>query len=226
MKVLLLKDVYKLGRAGDVKRVADGFGRNFLIPQRLATLATPGAMTQAERIRESATKERARLNEELGAVAEQLNGLTLNFPVKAGETGKLYGSITSAMIMDSIKEASGIELDKRQLDAQPIKTLGVHTVEARLTIDLTPELTILVYREGDAPETAYGLDEDLVAEAEEAGQFVELAAELEAEFDEALEEMDVEQDLEALLDATAATLEDESEAQDMDEVISPESDEG
>ena len=203
-----------------------GIGRNFLIPQRLATLATPGAMTQAERIRESAAKERARLNEELGAVAEQLNGLTLNFPVKAGETGKLYGSITSAMIMDAIKEASGIELDKRQLDAQPIKTLGVHTVEVRLTIDLIPELTILVYREGDAPESAYGLEEDLVVEAEEAGQFVELAAELEAEFDEALEEMDVEQDLEALLDATAATLEEESEAQDLDEVISAESDEG
>jgi len=130
------------------------------------------------------------------------------------------------MIMESIKEASGIELDKRQLDAQPIKTLGVHTVEARLTIDLIPELTILVYREGEAPETAYGLEEELVVEAEEAGQFVELAAELEAEFDEALEELDDEQDLEALLDATAATLNDESAAEDMDAAASAESDEG
>ncbi len=223
MKVLLLKDVYKLGRAGDVKRVADGYGRNFLIPQRLATLATAGAMTQAERIRESATVERARLNEELGAVAEQLNGMTLNFPVKAGETGKLYGSITSAMIMDAIKDASGIELDKRQLDTQPIKTLGVHQVEARLTIDLIPELTILVYREGETPESAYGLEEDLAVEAEEAGQFVELAAELEAEFDEALEE--VEAETEELMQAAPAMVDEGSEAQDFDEEISAESDE-
>ena len=223
MKVLLLKDVYKLGRAGDVKRVADGYGRNFLIPQKLAALATAGAMTQAERIRASATVERARLNEELGAVAEQLNGMTLNFPVKAGETGKLYGSITSAMIMDAIKDASGIELDKRQLDAQPIKTLGVHQIEARLTIDLIPELTILVYREGEAPNTAYGVEEDLAGEAEDAGQFVELAAELEAEFDEDLEELEAE--LEELLQATPDVADEDSTAQDFDEEISEESNE-
>jgi large subunit ribosomal protein L9 len=224
MKVLLLKDVYKLGRAGDVKRVADGYGRNFLLPQKLATLATPGAMTQAERIRESAAKERARLNEELGAIAEQLNGITLNFPVKAGETGKLYGSITSAMIIDAIKDASGIALEKRQLDAQPIKTLGVHQVEARLTIDLIPELTVLVYREGESPETAYGLDQSAAVEAEDAGQFVELAAELEAEFDEALDEVEDAVE-ELLLDETVA-VDEASAAQDIDEEISEESDEG
>jgi large subunit ribosomal protein L9 len=224
MKVLLLKDVYKLVRAGDVKRVADGYGRNFLLPQKLATLATPGAMTQAERIRESAAKERARLNEELGAIAEQLNGITLNFPVKAGETGKLYGSITSAMIIDAIKDASGIALEKRQLDAQPIKTLGVHQVEARLTIDLIPELTVLVYREGESPETAYGLDQSAAVEAEDAGQFVELAAELEAEFDEALDEVEDAVE-ELLLDETVA-VDEASAAQDIDEEISEESDEG
>jgi large subunit ribosomal protein L9 len=203
MKVLLLKDVYKLGRAGDVKRVADGYGRNFLLPQRLATLATPGAMKQAERIRETATKERSRLNEELGAVAEQLNGMTLTFPVKAGETGKLYGSITPAMVIEAIEAEKGIALDKRQLDAQPIKTLGVHQVEVRLTIDLVPELTVVVHREGEAPETAYGLEEELVEEAEQAGQFIDLQAELEAEFDVALEEAEAEmgevlQDVQAL----------------------------
>lgn len=192
MKVLLLKDVYKLGRAGDVKKVADGYGRNFLLPQRLATLATPGALKHAERIREAAAKERARLNEELGTVAEQLNGTTLTFPVKAGETGKLYGSITPAMIMDAIEAEKGIQIDKRQLDAQPIKTLGVHKVEVRLTIDLVPELTVVVHREGEAPETAYGLEEELVEEAEQAGQFVDLQAELEAEFDVALEEAEAE----------------------------------
>jgi large subunit ribosomal protein L9 len=224
MKVLLLKDVYKLGRAGDVKRVADGYGRNFLIPQRLATLATPGAMTQAERIRESAAKERARLNEELGAVAEQLNGMTLKFPVKAGETGKLYGSITSAMIMDAIRDESGIELDKRQLDAQPIKTLGVHQVEARLTIDLIPEMTILVYREGEEPESAYGVEEELAVEAEEAGQFVELAAELEAEFDVALEEAEAE--MEELMQVEPTDAAEGSSEEVLEGEISDETDEG
>jgi len=90
MEVMLLKDVYKLGLAGDVKRVADGYGRNYLLPQGLATLATPGALTQSDRIRVSAEEERARLNQELTAVFNQLDGLQLNFPVKAGETGKLW----------------------------------------------------------------------------------------------------------------------------------------
>jgi large subunit ribosomal protein L9 len=72
MKVLLLKDVYKLGRAGDIKRVADGYGRNFLIPQGFAILATPGALRQAEKIRANAAAQRALLNEEMGTVADKL----------------------------------------------------------------------------------------------------------------------------------------------------------
>ena len=82
MKVLLLKDVFKLGRAGDVKRVADGYGRNFLIPQGLAAPATPGMLKQAERIREKATKERVRMNEALASVAEKIDGLELVFATK------------------------------------------------------------------------------------------------------------------------------------------------
>lgn len=155
MRVLLLKDVYKLGRAGDVKKVADGYGRNFLMPQGLAVLATPGAMKQVERIRETAQTERSRLNQELGSLAEQLQGIKLAFAVKAGETGKLYGSITTAMIAEALQEQSGAELDKRQIDGEPIKTLGVHTVVVRLTIDLVPEVTVLVHREGELPESAY-----------------------------------------------------------------------
>jgi large subunit ribosomal protein L9 len=179
MKVLLLKDVYKLGRAGDVKKVAAGYGRNFLIPQGLATLATPGMLKQAERIREKATKERVRLNEELGSVAEKIDGLELTFAVKAGETGKLYGSITTAMIADAIEAKIDASIDRRQIDTQPIKTLGVHSVDVRLTIDLIPSVTAVVHREGEPPESAYELEEVALPEAETAGQFVELQAELE-----------------------------------------------
>lgn len=178
MRVLLLKDVYKLGRAGDVKKVADGYGRNFLLPQRLAVPATPGALKQAERISRTANEQRTRLNQELGAVAERLNGLRLTFPVKAGETGKLYGSITQAMLAESIEQATGAKVDKRQIDCQPIKTLGVHKAGVRLTIDLIPEVSVIVHREGESPESAEA--EAAKVSEREAESFAELQAELAA----------------------------------------------
>ncbi|GMR09416.1 MAG: hypothetical protein BMS9Abin28_0234 [Anaerolineae bacterium] len=193
MEVMLLRDVYKLGLAGDVKRVADGYGRNFLIPQGLATLATPGALTQSDRIRASAVEERARLNQELTAVFEQLNGLQLNFPVKAGETGKLYGSVTTQMISDAIMESKGIEVDRSQFDSEPIRSLGVHSMSARLTVDLIPELTIVVHREDLPPESAF---EQTAEEAEDLGEFTDLQAELEAEEAEEQAEEGEEQSLE------------------------------
>ena len=185
MEVLLLKDVYKLGLAGDVKRVADGYGRNFLIPQGMAMLATPGALTQSDRIRSSAQEQRARLNQELTAVFEELNGLQLNFPVKAGETGKLYGSVTTEMISQAIMEIKGIELDRSQIVSEPLRSLGVHTVSARLTIDLIAELTVVLHREELPPESAF---EQIVEEEEELGTFADLQAELEAEEAEKLAE--------------------------------------
>jgi large subunit ribosomal protein L9 len=151
MKVLLLKDVYKLGRAGDVKRVADGYGRNFLLPQGLAVLATVGALRQAESIRTRAATNRDSLNKEMGGVAEQLGKLVLTFPARAGETGKLYGSITGQMIVDAVKSKTGIELNRRQVDAEPIRTLGAHKIRARLTMDLVPHISVIVHREGETP---------------------------------------------------------------------------
>jgi large subunit ribosomal protein L9 len=150
MKVLLLKDVYKLGRAGDVKRVADGYGRNFLLPQGMALLATEGALKQSEKIRTEATKKRAALNNEMSSVAEVIKGLTLAFASKAGETGKLYGSITAQDVSDAIKAKTGIEVKRQQIDLQPIRNLGEHKVHIRLTMDLIPEIMVVVYREGEA----------------------------------------------------------------------------
>lgn len=185
MKVMLLKDVYKLGRAGDVKKVADGYARNYLLPQGLAVLATPGALKQSARIGTAATAQRARLNEELGTLAESLNGLKVSFPAKAGETGKLYGSVTTGMISEAVQKATGAVLDKRQIDAQPIKVLGVHTARVRLTMDLVPEVTVLVYREGEAPESAYEIEK---AAAQRAEAFAELQQELEAKEKEETDE--------------------------------------
>jgi large subunit ribosomal protein L9 len=191
MKVLLLEDVYKLGRAGDVKKVANGYGRNYLIPQGLAVLATPGALKQVEHIRVRAATQRAALNEEMSGVAEQLDDLVLTFSMKAGETDKLYGSVTTQMIADSLKENTGFEIDRRQIDAQPIRTIGEHKVNVRLTVDLVPEITVLVHREGEAvPETPEAEEaEDLETEVEVAEAVTEVEPEGEAEIEvEAVEE--------------------------------------
>jgi large subunit ribosomal protein L9 len=161
MKVLLIKDVYKLGRAGDVKKVADGYGRNFLLPQGLAVLATPGALKQVEHIRANATARRASLNNEMSSVAEVLTNAVVAFASKAGETGKLYGSITSQMITDAINQRYTLKLDRHQIETQPLRTLGEYKIKVRLTVDLIPEVKVIVHREG---ETVVGLEQP-VAEA-------------------------------------------------------------
>jgi large subunit ribosomal protein L9 len=153
MKVMLVKDVYKLGRAGDIKKVADGYGRNFLIPQGLAVLATAGALKQVERIKAQAEIRRNAQNEELKGVADQINGVVLTFPAKAGETGKLYGSITTQEIATALTEKVRFEVKRQQVDTQPIRSLGEFTAHVRLTMDLVPEIKILVYREGESPES-------------------------------------------------------------------------
>jgi large subunit ribosomal protein L9 len=152
MKVLLIKDVYKLGRAGEVKKVADGYGRNFLIPQGLAVLATPGALRQAEKIRSQAEIRRAALNEELKDLAQRIKGVTLTFAAKAGETGKLYGSITTQDVATALQEKTRYEVKRQQIDMQPIRNLGEYTARVRLTMDLVPEVKIIVHREGEVIE--------------------------------------------------------------------------
>jgi large subunit ribosomal protein L9 len=170
MKVLLLQDVYKLGRAGDVKKVANGYGRNYLIPQGFAVLATPGALQQAERIRTEADARRAVLNQEMAVIAEKLRGVTLTFPARASETGRLYGSINTRMLAEAVSEEAGIEISHRQIDSQPLRNIGEHIVQVRLTVDLIPEIRAIVYREGETPalalEEAKALAEAEAAEAE------------------------------------------------------------
>jgi len=188
MRVLLLKDVYKLGHAGDIKKVADGYGRNFLIPQRLATLATTAAVKQAETLRQNAAITRSKLNAELSGVAEKLNGLVLTFAVKAGETGKLYGSVTTAQITDEIKKVSGLVVERRNVGHQPLREIGEFKVPVRLTTDLIPTITVILFREGEArktveaaPAPAAAAAEAPAAEAEAEMPAAEVAAEAEAE---------------------------------------------
>lgn len=187
MKVLLLRDVYKLGRAGDVKRVADGYGRNYLIPQGLAMMATPEALKMVERIRITADKQRAELNQELGGVAEQINGMVLTFAARASETGRLYGSITTYMISEAIQEMASVEISRRQVDSQPLRELGDYSVPIRLTVDLIPEIRVIVYREGEAIPSLE-IEEGVEAALEEP--------EIVAEDKEAIVESVIEDDVE------------------------------
>lgn len=185
MKILLLKDVYHLGHAGDIKKVADGYGRNYLIPQGFAVLATPGAIKQADTIRAKAEVVRSQVNAEMTVVSEKINNTWITFASKAGETGKLYGSITSQMVAEKISEKAGVEIDKRQIDIQPIRTLGEHKAHVRLTIDIVPSVNILVHREGETPNI--GAKEDAAEVVEAVEEVVEEAVEAAAEGEQAAE---------------------------------------
>ncbi len=181
MKVLLLKDVYKLGRAGEVKEVANGYGRNYLIPQGLAVPATPQALRMAEKIRQRAEKERQEAAQRLQTLAERLQGVVLYFPVRASETGKLYGSVTTRMIADALQEELQLDepISHRQVDTEPIRQLGVYAVRVRLTVDLLPEIRVVVYRQGEQPPALDGETTETPAAAE--AEASPAAAEAEAE---------------------------------------------
>lgn len=159
MKVMLVRDVYKLGRAGDIKKVADGYGRNYLIPQGLAVLATAGALKQVEKIRQQAEIRRAELNSELKGLADQVKEVVLTFAARAGETGKLYGSITTQDVATALSEKTRFEVKKHQIDMQPIRNLGEYTAHVRLTMDLVPEVKVVVHREGETVEADEAFEE-------------------------------------------------------------------
>jgi large subunit ribosomal protein L9 len=184
MEVLLIKDVDNLGYAGDVKKVANGYGRNYLLPQKLAVLATPGALKQAETIRKTAEKQRAREMEDAKAIGNQLEGLELLFERRAGETGKLYGSVTSADIAEAIEEKTSIAIDKRKVALpEPIRSLGDEEVTIKLMIDLSTTIKVEVLPLGGILERER-LTEAEVEQIEEEGVLVlspeEAAAKAEA----------------------------------------------
>jgi len=192
MKVLLLEDVYKLGRAGDVKDVAPGYARNYLMPEGLAILATSGAIKQADRIRKEGEKKRARVNEEMSGVSEQLDGQLFTFAARASETGRLYGSVNTQMLAEVVGEEIGVEIEPRQIESQPLRQIGKHTVAVRLTVDLIPEVDVIVHREGETPESALEEEEREALKAQEA--LDELSGDETPEADEESEAMDAVED--------------------------------
>ena len=152
---MLLRDIKRLGKAGEIKKVADGYGRNYLLPRGLAVVATASAIrsTQVQKAIEEQREERVRTD--ATALAERLSELQLTFKVKAGEKGRLYGSVTAADVAAEIEARTGYAVDKRKvvLD-EPIRLLGTHKVPVRLLTGLMPEVavTVLAEAEGAASE--------------------------------------------------------------------------
>ncbi|GIK55438.1 MAG: 50S ribosomal protein L9 [Chloroflexi bacterium] len=171
MKVLLKQDVENLGYAGEVRTVSDGYGRNYLIPNGLALMATPGTMKQAENWRKKAEAHRAEQRREYEALAAKIQGVRLVFKARAGESGKLYGSITTAMVADALNEVLGTEIDRRKVGVDPLRQLGEHKVVVRLSAEFHPELTAVIENETEeamAPVDETAVMDESVAKTDEA----------------------------------------------------------
>ena len=183
MKVLLKEDVANLGYAGEVHNVADGYGRNFLLPRGMAVLATEGVLKQAATWRERAEARRAERRAEYQALTERITGMNLVFRAKAGETGRLYGSVTMMDVAERLNEELGTDIDRRKFDSQALRDLGEHRVTIHLDRDFHPQLTVQVH-----PEDAETSEAN--AEAQEGEAKVEEVDVAEVESDEDIESED------------------------------------
>jgi large subunit ribosomal protein L9 len=154
VKVLLLEDVENLGHAGSVVSVADGYARNFLIPRKLARSVTEGSLKEIATLRQAAERKRQRQLNDAQELARRLDGLTLTFRARAGEKGKLYGSITTADLAAALQERIGHEIDRRKIITQPLRQLGQHEVEIHLMANVVARVNVVIEpEEAPAPET-------------------------------------------------------------------------
>jgi large subunit ribosomal protein L9 len=148
MKIILQREVEKLGVPGDVVDVADGYARNFLIPRKLAIPATKGSVKHAETLKQAHEARVQKAVQEAQATAEKLGSTTVRIRGKAGEDGRLFGSVTPAKVADEIEKAAGVSIDRRHLDLpEPIRSVGTHEVVIHLHQDVTATVTIDVVRE-------------------------------------------------------------------------------
>lgn len=136
MKVLLREDIAGVGRRGDIVTVADGHARNFLLPKGKAIVATDGAVQQAEAMRRARDLREASARASAQTVAEVLGAKTFTVKAKAGNEGRLFGSVTAADIASALAAQAGVELDRKKIVADPIRTTGSHTATVRLHADV------------------------------------------------------------------------------------------
>lgn len=157
MEVLLLKPVPGLGEAGAICKVKPGYARNYLIPRGLALPATEGLRKQATQIKEAAERRRQRELAAARSLAERIRATTLTFTMRAGEGGRLYGSVTAAMIAERLGQAIGEEIDRRRLRLEhPLRELGEHEVTIHLGtgVDAVFKVVIEAEESGEAQPVA------------------------------------------------------------------------
>ena len=145
MKVILLQDVKGKGKKGQMLEISDGYARNFLLPKKLATEATPDAINTMRMNDKAAAEKAAKERAEAVEISRQLREMTVVVTAKGGGAGKLFGSVTSQEIADALKAKSGIALDKRKIVlSDPIKNVGTYTVQCKLGYEITAPLTVKI----------------------------------------------------------------------------------
>ena len=143
MKIILKQNMEKIGQAGEVVEVSDGFARNFLIPQGKAISFSAGNFKQIEYLKKREVEQRDGELKEVKELAVKINNISLEIKVKAGEEGKLFGSVTSKDIVEVLLKEHGIELDKKKINLkESLKKLGVHIVPINLYKDVTPQIKV------------------------------------------------------------------------------------
>jgi large subunit ribosomal protein L9 len=173
MKIVLTQDVEHLGANGAVVTVRDGYARNYLLPQKMAILATPGALKQAAERQAAAQRRIVKEEAALQGLATRIDGQSLTFFARVGREGRLFGSITAGDIASKLSSQVGEEIDRRRVQlADPIRSIGEHTVHVHLVGRLNPAVKILVEAENAA---------ELEAEAAAEAAATEAPAETEAE---------------------------------------------
>jgi len=145
MKIVLKKDVDKVGEEDSVVKVSDGYARNYLIPRKLAVLATKTAMATAEKRRAEKEKQMEAKRAEFEELAQKLSSLEIVIPADAGEEGKLFGSVTTQEIALAVRESAGLEIDKRKIElAESIKILGEYEVPVKIYKEIAAKLKVKV----------------------------------------------------------------------------------
>ena len=147
MEVILKEDVNKLGSRGDVVRVAEGYGRNYLLPRKLAIVANEGNKAVITQMKAAAVRRSAKEKSQAEELAKQFDGLSVAFQRRSGEHDQLFGSVTSGDIAEAVVK-KGINLDRRQIQLHdPLKTLGEFTVPVKLHKDVTAHLKVVIEKE-------------------------------------------------------------------------------
>jgi large subunit ribosomal protein L9 len=208
MKVILLQDVYNHGVAGEVVDVAAGFARNYLIPRRMAQRATKGALKQHQNLMAEVTERRDKYQRMLNELARKIDGVELIFERRANNSGTLFGSVTTQEIADALYEKTDgdVDINRRRISQQPLREIGQYTVPVRIGNEDSPELQIVIVREGETEEFLKAREEaaedatidpltlEPEGEASELPEDIPTAAELSGEEPaEIIQKSDVEQ---------------------------------